>query len=288
VPRVIVLERIPATDPRLGRHIRHDSESWRWAYRATRRRALAAVRHERHVPVLDQGSLGSCVGNAAIGCLGTGPFYATVGPDDRYHTLDETDAVALYSVCTGRDPYPGQWPPEDTGTDGLTAAQVLLDAEEIAGYQHAFTLADALDALQDRPLITGINWYDGMFNPDPDGRVHVSGPLAGGHEIVVDEWAPDLSRVWMTNSWGTGWGVDGRFWMTAADWGRLLGEGGDVTIFTPSDEAPPTPTPPEPCRDEADDKLVAQVDAWSRARHVGGNKAAAAAYRAWRKAKGYR
>jgi hypothetical protein len=35
----------------------------------------------RRIPVLDQGDLGSCTGNAATGVLGSEPFYGTLPGD---------------------------------------------------------------------------------------------------------------------------------------------------------------------------------------------------------------
>jgi hypothetical protein len=96
------------------------------------------------------------------------------------------------SCCTRPPPraddYPGQYPPDDTGCDGLTIAKVLTAAGEISGYQHTFSLDDALKALGVTPVITGVtSWYQDMFNPTADGRVHPTGGVAGGHEFVVDE-----------------------------------------------------------------------------------------------------
>ncbi len=117
----IILERFRnPSDPRLGRHVNHDERSRRFPYRGPVS-PLHAVKHERHVPVFDQGSLGSCTGNAAVGCLATGPFFDTVGPEDdaRLRGLDQVAAVEVYEAATTVDPFPGQYPPTDTGSDGL-------------------------------------------------------------------------------------------------------------------------------------------------------------------------
>lgn len=244
--RTVHYERIPSTDPRLKRHIHHDSESRRYAF-DTSGLSIVSAKHERRIPVLDQGDLGSCTGNAGIGCLGTDPFYTDVQsePTIRY-TFDEDGAVALYGDATKLDDYPGGyyapgW--QDTGSDGLSIAKALKNAGEISGYQHTFTLDDALKALGVTPVITGVNWYNDMFDPDPDGRVHPSGALAGGHEFVVDEIDAENQRVWFTNSWGESWGVGGRAYLTFTDWGKLLAKQGDVTIFVPLTQPAPTPTP---------------------------------------------
>lgn len=281
----IYRERLPFTDARLGRHVNHDSRSWLYPF-DTSQLTLTSIRHERHVPVLDQGSTGSCTGNAGIGCIGTGPFFASHGPD--HYSLDEVGAVALYSDATRNDSYPGEYPPTDTGSDGLTIAKVLQASGEISGYRHTFSLDEALKALSVTPFITGVSWFQDMFRPAPDGQVTPTGALAGGHEFVADELDVENQRIWFTNSWGTSWGVEGRFYMTWADYGLLLGQQGDVTIFVPITAPAPTPTPvPVPVvADAADVALADATRLWSDVRHWGIAAHAAQAVRTWRTAKG--
>jgi hypothetical protein len=279
VTRTIYRQRIPHWRRPLGRHVNHDSESRRYTYRAAPRE-LTTVQHVRHVPVLDQGSLGSCTGNAGIGCLGTGRFYTTITGDDVYHTLNEADAVALYSAATRVDPYDGAYPPTDTGSDGLTIAKVLTSAGMIAGYEWAFGLDQTLQALMDRPLITGTLWLDNMFNPTDEGLVRPSGTVAGGHEYVVDGYDDLRGWVWFTNSWGADWGQLGRFAMEAEQYGNLLARDGDVTVFVPATDPPPVPTP------DVDHVFAAALRPWAFHRHVDGNARAAKAARAWLWAKG--
>ena len=79
--------------------------------------------------VLDQGQLGSCTGNAGTGALGTQPFYDAVGstvmPDPNDEAAAEQFAVQLYSDATVVDGYPGDYPPDDTGSSGLAICKVL-------------------------------------------------------------------------------------------------------------------------------------------------------------------
>jgi hypothetical protein len=258
---VITVRRIPSTDPRLGRHVRHDSRSRAYAY-PTAGLSLVSTKHTRRIGVLDQGQLGSCTGNAGIGCIGTDPYYDTLAPALKPFTLNEEGAVALYSAATKLDDEPGQYPPTDTGSDGLSIAKALQAAGEISGYQHTFSLNDALLALTQTPVITGVNWYEAMFSPLADGRLVVDGGVAGGHEFVVDELDVENQRVWMTNSWANSWGIAGRAYLTWDDWGRLLSEQGDVTIFTPLSQPAPTPTPVPPSPAPA-------VGPWRVGNHLG-------------------
>ena len=291
----VTYRRIESTDPRLKRHVRHDDRSWDYRF-DTAGLSIVSAKHTRRIPVLDQGQLGSCTGNAGIGALGTDPYYSTVaGVSGRglsrrgttqaaHYSLDEPGAVQLYSDATRLDDYPGgyyapDW--EDSGSDGLSVAKALKAAGEISGYTHTFTLDDALKALGVTPVITGVNWYSNMFDPDTDGRVYPTGTIAGGHEFVVDEIDATNQRVWFTNSWGESWGVNGRAYLTFADWGDLLGQQGDVTIFTPLTQPTPQPTPPA----DADHQLLADLAHWLGERHVGDNAHAKTAVLRWKQRK---
>lgn len=285
----ITYQRIPSTDPRLGRHIRHDDRSRLYPFNTTGL-TIISVKHFCHIPVLDQGRIGSCTGNAGIRCLATDPFYLITPPSVKHpiglevsdiFTLDEQGAIALYSEATKLDDYPGVYPPDDTGSDGLSVAKALKNAGEISGYQHTFTFEDTLKVLSVMPVIMGMYWYNGMFTPDQDGRVHPTGGIAGGHEICADEIDADLGRVWFTNSWGSSWGLNGRFYLSFDDLELLLSQDGDVTIFIPLTDPPPPPVDP--------DAILALAFAhnnWINKRHVGDNAYVAKAAKTWLKATG--
>jgi hypothetical protein len=241
--RYIFDEQIVAGRRRLGRNLNHDPRSRAFAHRASGR-VLVSVRHERLVDVFDQGDLGSCTGNAAVGALGTVPLQAKGSP--LLTKLDEEYARGVYSDATKIDDYTGTWPDQDTGSDGLSVAKVLKARGLISGYTHAFSLADALDALQDGPVLTGVSWHTAMDSPSPSGLVQIDGAIRGGHEFVADYYDAETKQVGFTNSWGTSYGVQGRFFMTAVDWGRLLADDGDATILIPATVPAPVPDPTPP------------------------------------------
>lgn len=255
---------------RLGRHVHHDSRSLDYLFDASGM-SLVTTHHVREIPVLDQGNLGSCTGNASVGALGTDPFYAT---KPTSLTLDETEAVNIYSIATQLDNYRGTYPPNDTGSNGLAAAKACQKLNLISGYQHITNINDALKALSVTPVITGVNWYDSFDNPDSSGRVAISpgAQVRGGHEFVVDAVDVEQRLVGATNSWGTSWGVNGHFWFSWDDWDRLLHERGDVTVFVPVTAPTPTPTPtppspqPTPTPDDVDRQMWTAVQAWAKAK----------------------
>jgi hypothetical protein len=235
---------------RLGRHVRHDPRSLRYQVPARSTGTLKSVRHTRRIPVLDQGSLGSCTGNAAEGVLGTSPFYEAIpttvlGRPTGNAQVDEDQAIALYSAATVLDDYDGGYPPTDTGSDGLSVAKASLAAGLISGYRHATSLEAALAALEDDPVVTGINWYDSFDEPAENGLIAITkrASVRGGHEVELEELDVTNRLVWFTNSWAESWGLNGRACIGWDDFGRLLSEQGDVTAFVPLSQPAPTPTP---------------------------------------------
>lgn len=218
---------------RLGRHIEHDPRSRDYAYEVSAEGTLIAVEHKRHGGILDQGQIGSCTGNAAAGAHNTEPIYHS----GQTHTLTETGAKDLYELATILDGFPGHYPDQDTGSSGLAVAKAMRQEGMIKSYQHAFDMDAALAALQAGPVITGISWYEGFDDPDINGLVEISGQVRGGHEIVARGYVPatnpDEALILLDNSWGTSWGVSGRFYWSVGTWKQLLADGGDVTILVP-------------------------------------------------------
>lgn len=246
-------KRYEPTDPRLGRHVRHDPRSRNYAVVVAG--TVASKRWHSSTPVLDQGNLGSCTGNAAVKSLSYEPFSGTLT-----QVLDENLAVSVYSQATKEDSYPGQYPPTDTGSDGLSVAKVCQERGFISGYTHAFSFSAVLTALQSGPVIVGTEWRQDMFNPASDGKVSITGNVAGGHEYVLDEVDVETSRVWMQNSWGSSWGRAGRAYFTFDDFTKLLGADGDVTVFVANTQPPPTPADP-------DAALASAAHEWLKVKH---------------------
>lgn len=222
----------------LGRIINHDKVSKQFAFDTTGI-TITNITHQRLIPIFNQGSVGSCTGNAGVGNINTSPFIQATNP---IFSPDEAGALKLYNAAQTIDGN-GTYPPVDNGSSGLSIAKALKNAGVVSGYQHTFTLNDALKALMQYPIITGTNWYEDMFSPDADGRVHPTGKLVGGHEYEAFKVDADKGHIWFCNSWGTSWGVNGTFYMTWADYASLLSKSGDATVLFPVTIAPPTPSP---------------------------------------------
>ncbi len=275
----------------LGRHVEHDSRSLAYAHGVLPRAAITAVDWARRIPILDQGDLGSCTGNAATGLLGTdcasrtGATEATITAaaatasrgifDAGVYPLDETFAVQLYELATLLDDVPGAYPPQDTGSSGIGVAKALVALGLAEQYTHAFSMAALNSALQAGPVLVGTIWLASMFESAASGRIFVDrrSPVAGGHEYEISGYNPSADRYKIPMSWGTGFGADGWAWIGAGDMAWLLSQQGDVTVPSlATAPVPPTPTPvPSPARpDAADLALNTAIATWQTARGIPG------------------
>jgi hypothetical protein len=256
------------SDMRLGRHVNHDSRSIAYPFKAPGAPLTSQRWSTDATPILDQGNLGSCTGNATVGALLCQPLFDRLDSGQQAH-LNETLAVKIYEDATKTDPFPGEYPPTDTGSDGLDAAKAAASLGYISGYSHAFSLNDSLVAMTIGPVIIGINWYEGFDTPAADGKIEISGSIRGGHELCLDEIDVEGSSVWLRNSWGETWGVGGRAHMSFDTLGSLLDQQGDVTVFTPLGAPSPTPTPtPTPTPGDPDYVLAHAVGSWVQQERV--------------------
>lgn len=260
-PEAIYFRRIePAADNPfpLGRNVKHDPHSRAFAHPVT------AVEDkpvewdvkisplDQDLPVTFRGyrfpdGTGSCTGNAGTGNAGTDAAGRTGRTTDPQTSaaLDEQYALQLYADATAVDDYQGTFPAEDTGSDGLSIAKVLKGRSLIDGYTHVLAYNAAISAIQAGPFITGTNWYDSMFTPDPDGVVRITddAQVAGGHEfLVIGRAVVRGVLMWkFRNSWGAGFADRGDFYMEDATYRRLLSEDGDATVLHWVDSAAPAP-----------------------------------------------
>lgn len=169
---------------------------------------------------LDQGSEGACVGFSVAHELAARPK----------PVAGITDEVArqLYKRAQVLD----QWPGEDySGSSVLAGMKAIQELGHIKAYRWAFTADElALAVSRKGPAVLGINWYTGMFNTDTEGYIAPTGTIAGGHAIACIGYNVTARRFTLHNSWGQGWGRNGRAFVKHDDMSRLLGEGGDAAI----------------------------------------------------------
>lgn len=218
-----------------GRVKNHDPRNRDYAA-APRYTTMRSIRWDRNVPVQDQMGIGSCTGQGAIGALSCAPTWDRLSRVNRAAiAVNAHDvAVEVYSAATEIDPFPGEWPPDDTGSDLTSVAKVLRRRGLIESYRWCFNLGTVLASLNTGPVVIGVDWRSTMYEPTSDGQLLISGAPVGGHCVYLDEIDPDRERVWLTNSWGIGWGIEGRAWLTFSDLGALLADDGEAVTYRPA------------------------------------------------------
>lgn len=211
-------------DPRLGRIPQTDIRNLNFDVRKTN----IVVQHDtprsytwRCLIWLDQGNLGSCVGNAWAHELAARP--------KEVQGIDQQYAVDLYHAAQKLDEWPGE---AYEGTSTLGGAKATMATGKIGGY-HWCTDIEAVKIVVSwrKPVVVGANWYASMFTPDVAGLVKIGGGIAGGHEWLVRGYSIVTDLFLCRNSWGLSYGISGDFYISAKDLDRLLfAEGGDCCV----------------------------------------------------------
>lgn len=219
--------------PRLGRHLKRDPRSL--AFKVEPTVVIKPIEWPSPLPILDQGNVGSCVGNSGAEHLAERVKAAglptpsldgmPLNPD--ISAADEAFALALYHEATSIDG--DAYPPTDNGTSGLSACQALKNAHLILDYSWATSLLEVATMLQVGSAMLGMPWYQGFFNPDAHGFIDGGtwGGLVGGHEILIEAleaWdASDPRNVVFRcrNHWRSTWGDGGRFRMLGSTYEQL-------------------------------------------------------------------
>lgn len=194
-------------------------------FSAARASSEKSVLHGHSAPVLDQGDSNSCTGHALAQCLNTDPFVKC-----RQDYLSSRNAFDFYSLATRLDAFKGSYPPDDTGSSGLAACKAGVRRGYLRGYGHAFGFKGFCRVLQTQPVLVGTAWYSGMNAPDKAGFVVASGEYEGGHEYLALGIDYERKALTFLNSWGAGWGRNGRFFMSFDVFSGLLADRGDVVV----------------------------------------------------------
>lgn len=188
---------------------------------------------------LDQGSYGTCVGNAFAHRRADSPV-----PEGG---IDEYYAQKLYLEANGDDREPSQVPSSDPiwdqGASALSACRVLARRGTIRTYYWVTSMSDLRNTVLDvGSVCIGINWYRSMDNPVSRYSnsyivLNELSGLRGGHEVLINgiQLRPTYGKpfVRIKNSWGRGWGHRGTARMFLDDLEHLIfGQGGDAVVIT--------------------------------------------------------
>ena len=174
----------------------------------------------------NQGAKPACVGFAWTHLLEDGP----VTQSPRTKGVTRFDAVEIYREAQKLDEWAGT---DYEGTSVRAGAKLLKSRGLISGYYWAWDVPTVERALLEHgPVLLGTVWYSGMFTPDSDHFVHLSGSVVGGHAYVLNGVNVKERKVRAKNSWGRHWGDKGQFWLSYEDLATLLAMYGEACVPT--------------------------------------------------------
>lgn len=166
---------------------------------------------------LDQGPEPECVGFSWAGEQGAKPVVIPV-----------TNATgrSYYRQAQAIDRAEGRY--WEAGASVLAGAKAVQAAGHMPEYRWAFGVDQfATGVSRIGPGVVGVDWHEGMMEPDGNGYVRPTGSMVGGHAILVRGYNVRARRFLLQNSWGSGWGGRGGAprgccWLSHEDLGDLL------------------------------------------------------------------
>jgi len=169
----------------------------------------------------DQGNKPQCVGYSWAHWLEDGPVQQSgippiIKPFDIYKNAQKLD----------------EWYGENyDGTSVRGAVKYLKNIGKVKSYYWAFdvqTLSETI--LKLGPVVVGTNWYNGMFYPNKNGLIKISGQMVGGHAYLINGVDTKTKQFRIKNSWGKSWGKGGHAFISFNDMSRLIKENGEICL----------------------------------------------------------
>lgn len=184
----------------------------------------------------DQGQTPRCVGFSLAQELSSEPVVIV---------CSDWTAPNIYNLAQKLDEWPGEG---YDGTSLLGGLKALVQYGAVTEYRWAANAEDVWMSLsQLGPVVMAGPWLSGMFTPDAEGRVHVTGSSGNiGHCYLLGEIDVAKSRAYIEQTWGPHWSVLGwRGWLDLEDVNKLLGMGTQAAIITGRADpwAAPAPQP---------------------------------------------
>jgi hypothetical protein len=165
----------------------------------------------------------NCVGFGWTGFLNARPVKHEYGNEMGFD---------VYQRAQQRDEWRGE---NYSGTSVRAGAKVLRERGHINAFaftQDAATLAHFV--LNQGPAPIGVNWHEGMDRVDSEGYIYPTGPVGGGHCVIVDGVVfgvdGEVDRFRLRNSWGNSWGLNGRCRIRVEDLQQLFSAGGTACM----------------------------------------------------------
>jgi len=161
-------------------------------------------------------------------CTGFAVAHEAAAWPVRVWNITEKVARAIYYRARQLDEFPGE---DYEGSSVLGAMKAGQEKGWYEEYRWAFGEEDlALAVSRKGPCVLGINWYEGMSEPDRKNYIHPTGQLLGGHAILCRGYNVKKERYTLHNSWGRSWGIYGTCYISKQDMTLLLKRRGEACI----------------------------------------------------------
>jgi hypothetical protein len=169
----------------------------------------------------NQRNLPHCVGYSWAHWVEDGP----VGHDG---TPPIISPVTIYNQAQKIDEWPGE---NYNGTSVRAGAKYLQSQNVIKSYYWAYDLNTLIKSVFELgPVVVGTYWYSGMFYPDSNGIIRVTGGIVGGHAYLINGVDKEKKLFRIKNSWGQTWGKQGHAFISFNDMSRLISMNGEVCL----------------------------------------------------------
>lgn len=190
--------------------------------------------HYNNPWVGDQGNTPACTGFSCLRAWLAGP--TTHAQEAHIHKtgLDEL-ALAWYNEAVRIDRVVhGLF--FDGGATMLAVAKAAVNLKYAKSYWWGYSLSDLTNVTLHTTPILGIDWPDGMDDPDHKfGIARWRGTVRGGHAIMVAGMDLDDGFFSLANNWGREWGVNGRCRVPFEDIEQAIANYGEILVL---DEEP--------------------------------------------------
>jgi len=185
--------------------------------------------------VLDQGEEGTCVGHGVVGDYLASPVRGKLMPPRGFSAAEVGHllAVQVFDRCAEIDEFEGV--SRQNGTSVRAGMLVGRERGWWGAFRWAFNLTELRAALEDGPVVIGVDWREDMYDTRHNGDVVVSGPVVGGHCLLITGYSPNYAgrgpRFRWRNSWSPSYGLNGNGYITPANLDRILFRaGGEAAV----------------------------------------------------------